>query len=296
MSILLVALAAAGCRAGAPRPSPSPTPLLGDRPATATAEKDGIAVELWLSAREAHVGDRLLALVRVSNRGTSSPTWETNTCGTGPAPIRVEAPAGLPAGRAWTGLAAEFKGQLLREFGAVGNGRAVIGTFWDAETIDLPNVACPAFSAMAPLLPGQGVEKMIAWDVGTKSGLTIEAGTAALVAQFSSSAGEVEAVTSVDISGDSAAGRTIVEYVDTALANEAFHDWLNEADSSSWINTSVTFWPNEEGEYPARPEYEKATTGAVDVGLFRDGPEFETYGGVIIDTGTGEILGTRFGE
>jgi hypothetical protein len=65
---------------------------------------------------------------------------------------------------------------------------------------------------------------------------------------------------------------------------------------SSWINTDVADWLNEAGEYPARPPYERATRGAVDIGLFRHDEEFGEFGGVILDLPTGELLGFRFEE
>lgn len=299
--LVVVSLAVAACNAGAP-PLSSPlvtsTPpiALGDSPPTATSQEDGIVVELWLDARDVALGDRLLALVRVTNRGNTSPTWESNICGFGPAHITVEGPAGLPEGRSWDGLAAEFKREVLAEFGAVRDGHADLGSFWDAEMIDVDNMACPAYSQVRPFVPGQSVQKLLAWDARAKPGLNVTAGQATVTARFESSAGSVTAETVVEIKDSSPRTLTVVDYVDTALAQPDYAAWLEELPRSSWINTSVTFWPNEEGRYPPRAEYDDATTGAVDVGLIRNGANLEEGGAVIIDTGTGEVLGTRFDE
>jgi hypothetical protein len=268
---------------------------LGVGPPLATGERDGILLQLWLDRQQVRVGDRLFALTRVTNNGTTSPTWEKNICGSGPAPISVTRVSELPVGQSWTGLAADFKQTVLSEGGFVSGGRASLGKFWDAGMFDtvIP-MGCPGYSQQGPFMPGEVSEMVLAWNVAAPQGQVMSTGTASVTATFASSAPDISAQTLIEIEAvEPTEPLTIVHYVDIALSQSEFNDWLNERPRSSWINTSVTFWPNDQGEYPPQPEYEGVTNGAVDVGLFRS-PAGEQYGSVIIEVGTGRVLGTRF--
>jgi hypothetical protein len=60
------------------------------------------------------------------------------------------------------------------------------------------------------------------------------------------------------------------------------------------MNTGVTFWPNEDGEYPPLPPYRDASGPVVEVSLARSVGGRIEYGGVVVEWGTGRVLGTRF--
>lgn len=268
---------------------------LGEGPPLTSGEQDGIVVQLWLDRQQVRVGERLFALTRVTNNGTTSPTWEKNICGSGPAPISVTRVSELPVGQSWTGLAADFKQKVLSEGGFVSRGRAILGKFWDASMFDtLIPLACAAYSQQGPFAPGEVSEMRLAWDVAAEEGQVLSTGTASVTATFASSAPAISAETLIEIQAIEPNGAlTIVHYIDIALSQSEFHDWLNERPRSSWINTHVGFWPNDEGQYPPQPEYEGVTNGAVDVGLFRSLPQGEEVGSVIIEVGTGRVLGIR---
>jgi hypothetical protein len=255
-----------------------------------------MVVEIWLDRQQARLGERMFGLARVTNNGETAPVWETNICGHGPAPITVTKASDLPAGKAWPGLAADFKRAVLVEGGFSSQGRAIVGEFWEASHFDAPiPIGCPAYSQERPFLPGETSQMLLAWDAVPREGQVLTSGTASVEATFTSSAGRVTAETSLELQAtDSAEQRTIVDYIDIALTVPEFNDWLNARPRASWVNTNVSFWPNDDGEYPPRSEYAGVTNGAVDIGLFRSHGDRDEYGAVIIDLGSGRVVGTRF--
>jgi hypothetical protein len=290
----------------APTPSPTapwtPSGELGSGEPTARGEVDGIVVELWLDRRDVDAGGRVQALARVTNEGDTVVYREENVCGTGPAPVTVEGSWGLPAGESWTGVAAEFKRQVLAAEGALPHGRSRIGGFVDAARIDDDSVLCFLPSIIGPFRPGDSARMRLAWDAIAPEGRVIPAGTAYVRATFESwtdrdtrqHAPAISAETTIEIGHGPTPALTIVDYVDAALADPEFSAWLEERPMSSWINPLVTYWPNGEGVYPAMPEYEGVTDGAVDVGLARFGDEYEEVAVAVIDATDASVLGVRY--
>jgi hypothetical protein len=256
---------------------------------------DGIALELTLDRATVAIGDRLTARVRVSNRGTTSPTWEANICGRGPAPTKVTRPWDIPAGLTWPGLAGEFKRATLEESGYVSGDEVVLGTFWDALWVDDPDMSCPGFSDERPFARGEVAEMKLAWNVSPRQGQLLRAGSATVTATFSSSSGEISASLPIEITGGPPADDwTIVDAIDAALHDSEFVSWLGARPRATWMNTGVVFWPNDEGKYPPLPAYRDATGPVVEVSLARSVGARVEYAGVVVEWGTGRILGSRF--
>jgi hypothetical protein len=294
----LVALSMTSLLAGAcvapERVSPSPTIAVEE--VRADAHGDGITVELTLDRQAVAIGDRVTAVVRVVNGSTASPIWESNICGWGPAPITVARPWDIPAGRAWVGIAADFKKAVLEQGGYLDGDQVVLGTFWDARALDDPDsMSCPAVSQERPFAPGEVAEMELAWQVVPRRGQLLMAGPATVSATFTSSAGVITVEAPIEITGGPPpSGWSIVDVIDAALEDEQFSAWLSDRPTATWLNTSVEFWPNEEGGYPPLPQYEGAYRGAVEVGLARSVGTLNEYGAVIVEWSTGRILGNRF--
>ena len=269
---------------------------LGDGSPTMSAERDGVLLEVWLDHTSLPVGARLQALVRVSNKGSSNILWQTNICGTGPA-LTTIAPSRPPdTGVEWTGEAATFKRLLLENVLAP-------AVLWDAATIDLENVGCDTYSAIKPFKPGSVAEMTVAWDAVDRPGRPIVPGPATVTSTFETwkprkqpaepgnPDQELVASTSIEIVGEMGAAVPVARYADIALTSGSFRTWVEsrKARPRSWDPYAI-YWPNDDGQYPDDPRYERATEGAVDIGMFiGNGP----HGEVTIDTTTLEVLGRK---
>jgi hypothetical protein len=293
VTLIVTGLLAGACVAP---PLLDPNPTIAVQEVSAEAHGDGITVEFTLDRQAVAIGDRVRAFVRVVNGGTSSPIWESNICGWGPAPMTVTRPWDMPAGRAWQGIAADFKRTVLEQGGYLDGEELVLGTFWDARALDDPDpMSCPAVSQERPFEPEEVAEMELAWHVVPRRGQLLMAGPATVTATFTSSAGAITAQAPIDISGGPPpSGWTIIDAIDAALQDEKFSAWLSERPTTTWLNTSVAFWPNEEGEYPPLPQYEGAYRGAAEVGLARSVGALNEYGAVIVEWGTWRVLGNRF--
>ena len=275
----------------------SPADTLGQGQPTAHAEREGLTVELWLDHDQVHIGDRVTALARISNRGDGTVTWETNVCGYGPAPVVVDRERASSPYPADDGVANEFRRQVL-------DLRPYFGRFLDVSTIDVGNFACPAFSAPRPFKPGDSAEMRVAWDARDTPGIPVSPGPATARATFSSGRW-VRQGRRKDRSRSfprprpsrSTARRSgahpLSDYVDAALGNAQFRDWLNRQPIDQWINPSVEFWPGSNGQYPADPIYAGLTNGAVDIALYVAAAR---TGAITFDASTLHVLGIRLDE
>lgn len=255
----------------------------------ATSEHDGIRVELW-SERSARAGDRVYARVRVTNLGDLDVTHETNDCPWGPARTVMLAPNEM-IGREWTGLARTFKQLVLSDSG-FGIGEVQVGDFVDIAYAT--ESSCPAASRLGPLRPGEAIERTLVWGGRPKPGLPSPNGRVKIKAAFTSSADVVVAETNVEIaSADQSLGLGLVDYVDAALSSSEFTAWLNEEPETSWVNPSVLYWPNSNGEYPRVPAYDGVSGSVVEIGLFRDVTGSSQFGAAIVDQRTGTVVAVR---
>lgn len=74
------------------------------------------------------------------------------------------------------------------------------------------------------------------------------------------------------------------------LEDDTFRSWVEQQRRPRYRDASASYWPHSDGGYPEDPRYERATDGAVDIGMFvSDG----LYGAVTIDSATLEVLGRR---
>jgi hypothetical protein len=295
-------------RAESAVPSPSPEPTPADTPGPSApafarrpdfrAQRDGLALELWLPDRVVQTGGRIFAHVRVTN-GSNRTVYRQvgGNCGD-VSRIIVDQRALMPEGRTWSGIAATFKQRVLEERGYGLSG------FQNVTRIGHPG--CPDFSLLHPVNPGAVLDETRAWDIVGAVGRPVVPGSTKLTATFTyyrdrnhaepSDERKLNIVTEIRVDGEPTGETWITEYVDRALAQPRFADWLDNRPVTSWINTDVVDWPNDDGEYPARPPYDRATQGAIDIGLFRWDEELGEFGGVTLDLPSGELLGFRFEE
>jgi hypothetical protein len=306
--LLAVSLMACGTTVPAGQ-TPSPTLAeLGAGPPVGSAEAGGIAVEIWLDRTKVLVGDTAMALVRVSNIGTHIVQRETNTCGTGPARTRVvqrdaEGQAAVPVGETWPRLAGEFKRQVLADAG-LGEERD-LGVFWDAKLLGT-NILCTLASRIGPFNPGDSEFLVLAWRAVAPEGSVIVPGPAIVRATFGTAGfGQPGAAPTVTVtaeapieivtpdSSDQPAGLTLVDYVDAALSDASFMEWLESAPQDTWSNTLVSYWPTEEGSYPEMPPFNAlGRRPVVEIGLARMNP-LEDLRLVIVDRETAKVWGVR---
>jgi hypothetical protein len=276
--------------------TPPPAPELGVGSPTMSAERDGVLLEVWLDHTSLPVGERLHALVRVSNTGTSNVLWQTNICGTGPAETTITPARPLDTGVEWPGPAATFKRLLLDE-------ELAPRVLWDATTIDLENVGCTAYGAIEPFEPGSSAEMTVAWDAVDRPGRPIVPGPATVTSTFETWTPrqrpaepgdpdqELVASTTIEIVGEMGDAVPIGRYADIALADDTFRTWVEtrSARPRSW-DPYASYWPNDEGVSPDDPRYERATEGTVDIGMFLgNGP----HGEVTVDLATLQVLGSK---
>lgn len=274
------------------RPRATPPPRTG--PPTAQVERDGIIVELWLPEDVATIGERAFAYVRVTNRGALPVEYEGNPCSDSIGAF-LDHSASAPAGRSWPGIAGVFKARLLEE------GRYGISLFMDVERIDREQHGCADIGMSVFLEPGDMHERSMALDLQGYPGNPIFPGLATALGRFAYGPGDpsereeaLVAEAPIRIEGERTPEYWIVDFVDRALSEPRFAEWLEEQPVESWINTHSTAWPNEEGRYPRDPCYQRATDGALDIGLFRDVDLTVEYGAVTLDLPSGEVLGVRF--
>jgi hypothetical protein len=263
----------------------------GTGPPTVAAQERGILLEVWLDRTTVAIGERLTAHVRVSNVGTAQPRWETNTCGTGPAPTAISLERPEDMGVDWTGNAAIFKDKLI--------------TYeWrpeqlvDIEVVDIDEVGCRAWSRIEPFEPGTVAEMVVAWDAVDRPGRPITPGPATLTSTFEVIGADrrgparprpaVVASTTVEIIGEVGATTPVTRYVDAALGDDRFRAWVDRQRRPRHWDTFASYWPNGSGDYPPDRRYERATEGAVDIGMFAGDGRRRL---VTIDTTTLDVLG-----
>jgi hypothetical protein len=283
------------------KPTPTPTPTEAPQrtapprtgPPTATAERDGILVELWLPEDVARIGERTFAHVRVTNLGPLAIEYEGNPCSESLG-ARLDYTASAPAGRSWPGIAGAFKARFLQE-GSYG-----VRSFVNVERIDQEQRDCDTVGMPAYLEPATSLERTVALDLVGSPGRPIFSGPATALGRFAYRPGEnegedvVEAEAPIRIDGERTPEYWIVDFVDRALAEPRFAEWLDQRPADTWINTHSVAWPNEDGDYPPDPCYERATDGALDIGLFREVPGVFEAGSVSLDLPSGDVLGVRF--
>jgi hypothetical protein len=265
------------------------------------AERDGIVLELTLDRAQAQVGDVVTAHVRLSNNGGRVVERESITCRVGPAPTIVIAPPDIASGRAWDGIAAEFKQRLLKESGVREDG-AEVGFFVDRQMLG-QDFGCTLRTDIQPFQAGQSDEMTLAWRVEPRQGFRLEPGPKVVRSTFSSASHDQTAAdfeliteTTLNIVGEPVGEElSIADYADAALSNAEFVSWLALKPSSTWINTGWVYWPTPENTYPERPPFNTLNLRPiVTVGLFRSLPGGEEHGGVVIDRATGEALFATF--
>jgi hypothetical protein len=240
----------------------------------------------------------MFAHVRVTNRSNRIVYRQIGNCGDVSSIIVDQRP--LMPSRSWSGIAATFKQRVLDERGFG------LSYFQNVTRIDLPPRGCGDIFGLDPVKPGAVLNETRAWDAIGYFGRPVLPGPTMLTATFAyypdskhrnpSDERKLNILTEIRVEGKPTGETWIGEYVDRALAEPRFADWLDDQPETSWINTSVAHWPNDDGEYPAQPVYLKATQGTVDIGLFRWDEEEGEYGGLILDLPSGDLLGFRFEE
>jgi hypothetical protein len=255
----------------------------------ARTEQDGFIVELWLSDDAVTTRRPLFARVRVTNGSGRTVYRHVDECGN-VAMVVLDQRERLERGRDWSGIAATFKERVFEE--------QQYGLFW------FGTVKAGGLTENCEIRPGVVLEEVDALEAQGAVGRPIVPGSAILTATFgyypdiehleSMDEAQISISMPIQVEGESTGQRWVSDYIDIALSQPRFIEWLEEQPVRTWINTSVSDWPNELGEMPPRPPYDEATDGTVDVGLFRFRAGSDQYGAVIIDVPTDEILGYRF--
>lgn len=248
---------------------------------------DGVKVQAWVPDTTIPTGGWLNALVRITN--TNDEPVYLGGCSLLDG-LDVDTEPLFDPGEHWDGAFGDFKRQVLERGAFYAHFELFEGRVGDClpesaermragERVDLQMVWHAVHLGREPLPPGDAV---------------LYAGT---VRDGRDGGRERPVLVEVPIhlEGDEPAYPSPGELVDVALRHPPFVDWLARHPRSAWLSGHWTAWPNEDGDYPPGPPYDRATDGAIDITLFAYGPTgLTTYGTVVVDPWTGEVIGTRF--
>lgn len=255
---------------------------------TATAESEGLLLELWLDRTSSAPGERLMAFTRISNLGAEAPVRQGNTCGEGPVPTTIQPVLPPDRGLDWTGNAAVFKELLLAEEWRPQG-------LLQAWMLDVGDSGCNAWGRDEVFAPGSVDQDVLGWDVVDRQGRPLQSGPATVDSRFETGrmgsgprTAMVSLATQVEITGEPGAERSVVDYIDAGLGDERFRAWLDKQGEPEWWDPYASYW---EGRLPRSKRYEGATDGAVAIGM--SGPR---RGEVVVDIPTLEILGRKLGR
>jgi hypothetical protein len=281
---------------------------LGSGDPTARGEADGVVVELWLDRTEVAIGDVVLAKIKVSNNATVALTRDTNSCGLGPAPTKVQQNDDANAvalGVAWPGRAGVFKRELISKAGL--GARRDLGEFVDATMLGR-NVTCVRDGRESPFAPGSSSQLMLAWQASAPDGSVIVPGPTVIRSTFESWQWQASAAPVIKVTAeaqiavvkpdasDGPVPPTLVDYADAALSVDSFRNWIDNAFPGTRFDPTYTFWPSAAGEWPDVAPYTNIERHAVvEIGavIWTEEREVKELRAVVIDRFTGNVLALR---
>lgn len=269
-------------------------------PSPIVAEDSGIAVSVSFDHADVAAGDSVKASVTVVNH-RSDPAIVALNCGA-PAVVSGLVPVPLaPEGRAWNGIAGDFKRYALTNGLGPGGVRATDPMV--VRTIG----PCPVDRLEETMAPGSSLTTSLTWKADLVVGLPAPAGTVQLAASVGhdptgvapsyppdfqgplSSWGkhyqQLVATGAVNVTGSGSRLVTLGEALDTMLADARFSAWLAEAPDASWTNVNAFLMAGTGGGIePNGPAW--------DIELFRESTAHWAIG--YVDPRTAKLLSVTF--
>jgi hypothetical protein len=319
-------------------PAPSPTPLpwptipapVEDPDLThfdpnaapaASARRQGVVVEMWLSAPSVGQGEYVQAIVRATNT-RSDPVWMAlGECGDPATTVDVDLSSIVRPGLPQTGLAAGYKRRAVRASGVrtasferwrrsgpqdhgiqvsalaectgVEDPAASLREVGSGATIEERFLWYPGWDVLGgrwqPLPPGF-VPVTVAWYYAGHGRQATPGGETRPVRA-------IVATTDLELTGTDATAPSVPELVDSALADPRFGDWVRArpADGRQWV--TVIGWPGP--TYPSHQHLDtlagRAPNGIVVLGLQQkvSGSD-QRIGAALVDPWTAEVVDVVF--
>jgi hypothetical protein len=241
--LALVVALFVGCGQSEPEP-PSP----GD-PVSAVASRDGVQVVLTIDHTPATAGERVWARVTVDNGSSDVILYRGGGCDF-PADVTVVVAEKVrpDAGRAWDGMAGQFKGLL-----APVSDPTDLAFFIPEAFVDRGPMGCTADLGVNELQPGGHLELRAAWD-GDIALVLAPAGPAVLTASFPmlgpksavvdpfGNPNPIKAALVLDVVLGGITSISGATAVDAALGDPRFAAWVGDSVIDQWqgVDLGVT--------------------------------------------------------
>ncbi len=284
----------------------------------ASVTRHGVRLELWQSSPTVAPGEWVRFAVRTTNLGRDSAWQMSGECLTSGTEMRADLRAVTPAGETWTGNAAAYKERVTRRSTTEWiPGWRWLGELWATATAW---AECTVMPGPLELGPGQSRVEHFAWYAGDR--LSPESdrwtppypGTVAVTVEWPYlSRGARPRITNLrrvrtdpirlevplTITGDGPGTPSLDELVDIALADPAWHAWV-EADPTraGWspYYVKANLWAG-----PGYPESFVNTfdhpNGILELELDQTRPDVTSMasgsmasGSILLDPWTGEVL------
>ena len=224
------------------------TPSPGD-PVSAVASRDGVQVVLTVDHAPVTAGERVWARVTIDNGTSDVILYRGGGCDF-PADITVVTAEKVrpDAGRAWEGMAGQFKGLL-----APASDPTDQAFFIPEDFVDRGPIGCTADLGVNELIPGGHLELRAAWD-GDVALVLAPAGPALLTASFPmlgpkravvdpfGNPNPVKATLAVDVVVGAITSVSGASAIDAALGDPRFAAWVGDSVIGQWqgVDLKVT--------------------------------------------------------
>jgi hypothetical protein len=274
-------------RAPVTRPKGSRTTLSTSRPPSASSQRGGVRLELWLPRVAVHTRDWLPAHVRLTNGGSRTITFACGGDST-----RAETAKLFPKGQRWSGNAGEFKRRALDQwpgdlgFGyRQGDGDDCPGgvgldiKLRPGENYEFDLWAIPRYPVRDQPLPSGRLPVATSfkyWVAGNDADRTITA------------RGRIRLI------GPRWRWATPQELIDAMLEDPRFKDWIDRRDRPIWWSNTTFHVVDKRSFYWTQLGFDgPAPDGTVHIGLFAGSwASFDDgYGRMLLDPWTGQVLG-----
>lgn len=262
-----------------------------DGPLSAT--DDGLTLTVALDRTEVKPGASLAIAVTIQNdRSVPVVLLDVDQCGS-PGRMWASVPVPVdPSGRAWDGIAGDFKEFALTQ----GHGQGPDDAPATApDRVDATVQPCRDGGSELTLAPGAKTTASLTWTAALVEGVPASPGDVA----FSVSVGhdplggppspvykELSVDGTIHIVGDTPEVVTVGQALDAMLADARFTAWLSEQPKDTWSTANVFLRNSAAAKDPAGPQWE--------IDLFREAGVPRNFAVGLVDPFTGELRQLTF--
>lgn len=238
----------------------------------AVVSKDGLTLAVELDRTDVAPGGEVVARVTLRNDRRQEVEYQSTGCRPVVWTVKLRLPV-APEGRAWPGIAGEFKKYALTQ----GFGPGGVPALQPVDTSP-PFPPCQVEPGRTVLGPGAAREWRITWQAEIVAGVPALSGEAPFTISLSydpdrqaaAAAGgmgilplrfqtwqQIGVDGTLRIVGDAPRPLSGGEAIDIVLADARFASWLAEQPPASWANANLFLqsWPKDEGIVPAGPSW-----------------------------------------